>query len=219
MLPKGGGNLCSTAHDLVLWAQALVAGKVVSPQTYALMMTPGSLTDGRPIGYGLGLFLSDVGGGAEILHGGDFGSFTALLAWYPADDVTIALLQNSGAAPAFDGHLARRLARRLHGRPEPQLEEMPLDDAAFQRHVGTYRIGAATIDVSRDASRLIVSSTAAWHVTERAFGHEGHGVFASIRNPEFRMRFSGGGDHAETLAFTIHGRAFGDAIYDRGGTK
>lgn len=215
LLPKGGGNLCSTAHDLVLWARALVSGKVVNPQSYALMTTPGSLIGGRQVGYGLGLFLSDVGGGVEVLHGGDFGSFTSVLAWYPAGDLIVAVLQNSGAAPAFDGHLARRLAGRLTGHPEPQLEEVPLDDAAFQRVAGTYRIGAASIEVRRDASRLVLSSTAAWHVTEQAFGHAGNGVFASIRNPEFRIRFSAGGDHAETVALTIHGRTFGDAKYDR----
>ena len=167
----------------MLWARALATGKVVSPASYALMTAPGTLNDGRPIGYGLGLFLSDGGSGAEILHGGDFGSFTAMLAWYPADEIAVAVLQNSGAAPAFDGHLARRIVRRLRGQPDPQLAEAPFDPAAFQRSVGTYRIGGARIEVKRDASRLVVSSTAAWHVTERVFGHAGNGVFAAIGTP------------------------------------
>ena len=105
------------------------------------------------------------------------------------------MLQNASAAPAFNGHLARRLVRRLNDQPEPQLVEAPFDAAAFQRVVGTYRLGAASIDVHREASRLVLSSKAAWHVTESTFGHEGNGVFAAIGNPEFRMQFSGGGDH------------------------
>lgn len=214
-LPKGGGNLCSTAHDLVLWARALAGGRVVSPQSYALMTTPATLTDGRQIGYGLGLFLSEVEGRAEILHGGDFGSFTSVLAWYPADDVAVAVLQNSGAMPAFDGHLARRLVRRLLRRPEPQLSEMPADQAAFNRVIGRYRIGASSIDVRRDASNIVLSSRDVWQLTERTFAHRGSGVFASIRNPELCVRFGASGDHAQTLSLTLHGRALGDAVYER----
>lgn len=212
-VPKGGGNLCSTAHDLVLWAQALASGKVVGSHSYQLMTTPGTLTDGRPIGYGLGLFLSELDGRPEIFHGGDFWSFAAFLASYPADDVTIAVLENSGAASAFDGHLARRIVRRLLQHPEPSFPEVALDDNGLNRVIGTYRAGAASIDVRRESSNLVLKSDSVWQLLEHTFRSQGNGVFTSVRNPEFSVRFGGERDHARTLALTLHGRAFGDATY------
>ncbi len=212
-LPKGGGNLCSTARDLVLWAQALAGGTVVSPQSYALMTTPGKLTDGRAIGYGLGLFLSEFGGQPEIFHGGDFSSFTSFLAWYPAHDVAIAVLQNSQSAPAFDGFLARRLVHRLLDGPDATPFANAGDDREFQRVVGAYRIGAATIDVSRDSADIEVKSATVWQLSEHRFRPRGGGIFTSLRNPELSLRFDGEGAHASTMSLTLHGRAFGDAEY------
>jgi CubicO group peptidase (beta-lactamase class C family) len=215
-LPKGGGNLCSTAHDLVLWAQALATGKVVSPESYALMTTPGTLADGRPIGYGLGLFLSELEGQPEVFHGGDFGSFTSFLAWYPADNVTVAVLQNSGATPAFDGFLARRLVRRLLQRPDPALAAVAPEDYELDRVAGTYRIGTASIDVRRESSDLVLASANVWQLWEHRFRAQGSGAFVSVRDPEVRLRFGGDGGHAQTLSLTLHGRAFGDATYHDG---
>ena len=212
-LPKGGGNLCSTAHDLVLWAQALANGKVVSPKSYALMTTPGTLTDGRPIGYGLGLFLSEFGGQVEVFHGGDFWSFTSFLAWYPADNVAVAVLQNSQSAPAFDGFLARRLVHRLLERPNATPFPNVSNDKEFARVVGAYRIGAATIDVRRDSADIVVKADTVWQLSEQRFRPRGGGTFTSLRNPELSLTFAGDGAHAKTLSLTLHGRAFGDAQY------
>ena len=212
-LPKGGGNLCSTAHDLVLWAQALVSGKVVRPESYTLMTTPGMLADGRPIGYGLGLFLSEFAGQVEISHGGDFWSFTSFLAWYPADNVAVAVLQNSQSAPAFDGFLARRIVHRLLERPNATPFPNVSNDKEFERVAGTYRIGAASIDVRRDSADIVVTSATTWQLSEHRFRPRGAGVFTSLRNPEFSLRFGGDGAHARTMSMTLHGRAFGDAVY------
>ena len=212
-LPKGGGNMCSTAHDLVLWAQALASGMVVKPESYAMMTTPGTLSDGRPVGYGLGLFLSEFGGQVEIFHGGDFWSFTSFLAWYPADNVAIAVLQNSQSAPAFDGFLARRIVHRLRERPNATPFPNAGDDKEFERVVGTYRIGAASFEVSRDSADIVVKSPTAWQLSETRFRPRGGGVFTSLRNPELSVRFEGEGEHAKTLSLTLHGRAFGDAVY------
>ena len=222
-LPKGGGNLCSTAHDLVLWAQALAGGRVVSPESYKLMITPGTLVDGRPIGYGLGLFLSEFGGQPEIFHGGDFWSFTSFLAWYPTDNVAIAVLQNSQSAPAFDGFLARRIVHRLLERPNATPFPNVSDDKEFERVVGTYRIGAASFDVRRDSADIVVKSPTAWQLSETRFRPRGGGTFTSLRNPELSVHFlpaprsvgadGGAGAHARTLSLTLHGRAFGDAEY------
>ena len=48
--PKGGGNLCSTAMDLVKWSHALAEGRVISRESYRLMTAPGPFrTGGAPV--------------------------------------------------------------------------------------------------------------------------------------------------------------------------
>ena len=53
--PFAAGALCSTVGDLVKWQRALMGGSVVNAQSYALMTTPDTLNNGRPINYGFGL--------------------------------------------------------------------------------------------------------------------------------------------------------------------
>lgn len=218
-LPKGGGNICSTAHDLALWAQALASGRVVRAESYTLMTTPGALSDGRPIAYGLGLFLSELEGRPEVSHGGDFDSFTSFLGWYPSENLAIAVLQNSNAAPAFDGNLARRLVRRLLQLPESSSAgASEPGDAELNRVVGTYRIGTASIEVSREGSHLALKGDKIWHLQERLFRYEEKDLYSSVRNPELQLRFSGEGFRASMLSLTLHGRAFGDATLTRAST-
>ena len=213
VLPKGGGNLCSTAHDLVLWAHALAAGKVVSPQSYSLMTTPGRLRDGREIAYGFGLFLSTLEGRPEIFHGGDFGSFTAFLAWYPTENLTVAVLQNSGSAPAFDGYLGRRIARRVLQWPDPGAGPAG-DRHTLDRYVGSYQMGTSSVTVrSEPSNTLILTGPNVWQLWDHSFIGQGDGSFVSDRNPEVRVRFDGAGAHSNTLSLTLGNRAFGDATY------
>jgi CubicO group peptidase (beta-lactamase class C family) len=49
--PYAAGSLCSTVNDLAAWTLALSSGKVVSPASYKLMTTPGTLNDGKPLTY------------------------------------------------------------------------------------------------------------------------------------------------------------------------
>ena len=51
------GAICSTAGDMITWLQALHGGKVLSPKSYAEMITPSKLNDGTPLRYSMGLFV------------------------------------------------------------------------------------------------------------------------------------------------------------------
>jgi CubicO group peptidase (beta-lactamase class C family) len=52
--PFSAGSLCSTAGDMVTWLQALHGGKVLSPKSYAELITPSKLNDGTPLRYSMG---------------------------------------------------------------------------------------------------------------------------------------------------------------------
>lgn len=88
-------SVCSTAPDLVRWAQALRTGAVVTPGHYSLMTAPSELDDGTHVPYGLGLQLRRYGDRRAVAHGGIVGGFVSMLADFPDDDVTVALLVNT----------------------------------------------------------------------------------------------------------------------------
>ena len=134
--PKGGGNVCSSARDLVAWTDALASGKVMSADSYRLMTLPGTLRVGRRIAYGFGLFVAERGGRVELSHGGDIPGFTAFMATYPEDRLTVATLTNSDAAAMFDGHVAREIVSAISG-AVPRSTEAPVDQVPWDSIVGT----------------------------------------------------------------------------------
>jgi CubicO group peptidase (beta-lactamase class C family) len=211
--PKGGGNLCSTAIDLVMWTHALVSAGVITRKSYALMTSPGELADGRRIGYGFGLFLSALEGHREIFHGGGITGFTGFVGYYPDDDVTVVVLTNLDAGHVHDGHLAHRIVRALLKLPETRQSEIPPYGNEPSHFVGTYRIGSDSITVRADASRLVVDGEGTVHqLWERTFASQDRGTFTSVENPQLALHFTVSERGAVRLAITLSGRAFGDAV-------
>jgi len=88
------GGICSTAHDLLAWQHALEEGKVVSAASYREMSTPGTLADGQPIHYGLGLSQLRVANHRRIIHTGGVSGFGAMLEHFPEDKLRIITLAN-----------------------------------------------------------------------------------------------------------------------------
>ncbi len=114
--PFAAGALVSTVEDLIAWQRGLVSGKLLGADSYKLMTTPGKLNDGKPINYGLGLFIRKINGHLAVRHGGGINGFRSDLAYYPDIDCTIAILANSESAkPA---KLSDRIARHLFGEDE-----------------------------------------------------------------------------------------------------
>lgn len=109
------GGLLASAHDLVVWADALASGKVVSPASYTLMSTPAALTGGGAHDYGFGLFIDSFEGHARIQHGGDIFGFNSMLVRFPDDGVTVAVLSNS--LPISSTRVANGLSRAALGVP------------------------------------------------------------------------------------------------------
>ena len=92
----GAGDLCSTAGDLLEWQRALGGGRVVSEESYQMMITPVVLPGNIPTGYGFGLEIEESNGRLVIFHAGGIPSgFITLLAYYPAEDYGIVLLTNT----------------------------------------------------------------------------------------------------------------------------
>src|SRR5262249_10889618 len=96
----GAGNMWSTADDLVVYAQALATGRLVSEQTLALMRTPHATLaepdrtpDGRLVvtGYGYGHWIGSFDGRPACLHTGDNPGYKSLVGWLPGGTGIVGL--------------------------------------------------------------------------------------------------------------------------------
>ncbi|KPJ84032.1 MAG: hypothetical protein AMS19_02215 [Gemmatimonas sp. SG8_23] len=123
--PYAAGSLCSTVDDLVKWNQALHGGDILGPESYAVMITPTPLVDGSPVRYAMGIANQEVGGRRVLAHGGGINGFTSHLAYYPDEELSVVVLQNSTAPPG-PASLATDLVNLVLGapdRPEPVVFE------------------------------------------------------------------------------------------------
>lgn len=108
-----GGGWLATAEDLVLYARALMAEKIVSRQSLEAMWTRQKLSNGETTGYGLGWNIAEVDGVRVVQHsGGQQGANTHLLL-APDKGIAIAVLSNmeNGGAPAIATQMLKTLLR------------------------------------------------------------------------------------------------------------
>ncbi len=146
-LPAPGfaaGGLCSTVVDLVAWARAVGGRKVVNNMSWGLMTEPVELKDGSRASYGLGVNIGHLEQHRVIGHGGATPGFSSQLAYYPDDDLAIAVLANSD--DALTRRLSDQIARAVLGMVEPLTRDLALVPGQEARYVGTYRFqGDSTI--------------------------------------------------------------------------
>lgn len=201
--PGAAGALCSTARDLVRWTDALIDGRVVNTQSFERMTTPTTLTTGETRSYGYGLTRERLGPHEVIQHGGGINGFSAFLAWYPEQDLKIAVLANG---PTDAGAVQARIARAILGLPEPppavQPAEVPIDAATLARYAGTYDL-APTIPIEvrifTEGGRLMGQGTG-----QAAFPllHVGEHTFLGPPQSDIRIVFTIENDRA--TSFTLH---------------
>ncbi len=153
--PFAAGMLLASAHDLVVWADALAAGKVVTPASYAQMSSRTELAGGGFSEYGFGLIIDSLDGHARVQHGGGIFGFNAMLARFPDDGVTIAVLSNSQAISA--GRLADDLSREALGivvPNEPAAVAVSETEAAKCEGVFEFPAAGWGITISRREGKL-----------------------------------------------------------------
>ncbi|MDH3733084.1 MAG: beta-lactamase family protein [Gemmatimonadota bacterium] len=141
--PYAAGSLCSTVGDLAAWNQALhgdgSGGTLLSSESYASLITPGTLTDGTRVRYAKGLTVTDRDGQDRISHGGGIFGYLSELRYFPEQDLTIAVLINT-AGPVSPSAVADEIEDAVLGPEAPIIERSYSGD--LSRFTGTYR-GAA----------------------------------------------------------------------------
>jgi len=89
------GAIYSTATDLARWNLALMDGKLLKPESYQLLTTPGALKDGRTTDYGCGLAVQRRQGWTVLAHNGAVSGFAAASSFVPAARSSVVLLANT----------------------------------------------------------------------------------------------------------------------------
>lgn len=132
----GAGGLLTTVHDLLRWNENLSTGRVGGKALVDRMQARARLTNGREIGYGLGLMIRDARGTREVAHGGATGGYRSQVVRHPERGLSIAILCNeAGANPAA---AASALADVFLG-AEVRQAGAPLPAAEAQAMRGRYR--------------------------------------------------------------------------------
>lgn len=102
-----GGGFCGTAEDLARFAIAVHTGRLLKPETRAMMITPQKTRDGQETGYGLGWSIARKDGRLEVSHGGAQPRVATLLYTLPDEQCAVALMCN------LEGTRLAELARAM----------------------------------------------------------------------------------------------------------
>ncbi|MDP3496044.1 MAG: serine hydrolase [Hyphomonadaceae bacterium] len=152
-LPHAAGSLYSTVDDLLVWEEALFAGKVVSRASFDAMTTD----YGGEYGFGLGV--DELEGHESINHSGGIPGFSTYMTRFPDDGLTVIALSNlENGRPT---RLANDLARLWLGLPEPAaLVAVTVKPEVLERYVGVYELMPKfNITVARAGDGITVQAT------------------------------------------------------------
>jgi CubicO group peptidase (beta-lactamase class C family) len=105
---KGAGGVYASLADLHGWAQAIRSGKLLSDSLREAASTAAIRSNGRLTPWGMG-WLAEFHGERDLLRGrtyvaatGNLRGFSALLKWYPREDVMIVWVANANSSQVFD---------------------------------------------------------------------------------------------------------------------
>lgn len=91
----GGGALLSTPADLLIWNEALT-NRRLSAYVTEKIQEPARLNNGRQLGYARGLFVDTNRGGRFWWHSGSADGYKSVLARFPEQGLSVAIMCNSG---------------------------------------------------------------------------------------------------------------------------
>ena len=97
-LGYAAGGLCSTVEDLYRWDQALYTTRLCSQQSLDAMFSPHFVVT-ENVAYGYGWVVRNLSGRRRIAHSGLLYGYSAIIARFPDQRVTIIMLSNLEDAP------------------------------------------------------------------------------------------------------------------------
>lgn len=135
-LPYAAGSLMSTVDDMLLWNQAVHNNTLISEKNKKLAFENYKLNDGKPIYYGYGWAVNEIGGTPTIEHGGGIFGYTTSGVYAPNENLYVIVLTNTnGKDPSSVALRAMALAL---GKPLDQ-NPVSLAEADLKQWTGSYQ--------------------------------------------------------------------------------
>jgi D-alanyl-D-alanine carboxypeptidase len=160
----GAGGIYSTPGDLAKWNLALVTGKVLKPETYAVMTSPRTLSTGRVSEYGCGLAVKLQSGRQVLSHNGAVSGFNTWSATVPSTRSSVIvtcnlegglagvpgqifalLLKEPAYVPAIKGSSATDTVKSVFA----QLQRGKIERKQFAEEFNLYLTDAKLADAAR----------------------------------------------------------------------
>lgn len=135
--PYGAGSLLSTVSDLNTWYQAVVSGKVITPEHFKKATTPATLNSGEKTDYGFGWGLGETEGSPRFGHGGGIFGFLTASEYFTEEEVFVTVFSNCNCNDP--GGVALQLGKMAIGKYKP-VETVELPDGQLQTYVGKYEL-------------------------------------------------------------------------------
>lgn len=151
--PYSAGALLSTVQDVQDYLNAVHRENVLGDDVRDILYTRDSLASGERVDYALGaLVFREFAGREKIAHAGDIDGFSAYMAYYPEDQVSIVVLGNTRDVAPTPVGLEQKIARLIFNtpRPAPSNEALSGEEIAFltgDYNAGYMRVGLPRIGV------------------------------------------------------------------------
>ena len=139
---RANGGIHSTPWDMVRWAEALLAGDVLSERSIESYWSPHVDEGGGDSFYGYGWVVMDVGGVEVITHNGGNGIFFADMVIVPEAELIMVIMTNVVADVSLAEGLLEQLGSRvLAGEALPEVPDVAdASPGSLDRLAGTYAI-------------------------------------------------------------------------------
>jgi CubicO group peptidase (beta-lactamase class C family) len=121
-LGYSAGGFVSTPRDMARWYAALARGEIISREMIAVALTPSKTNDGKFTGYGLGWYVSDIGGERVAHHGGSTFGFQSYVYWVPSRAIFSGVFENRSGKDGEPSGAAIALLRMMSGQHRGKLD-------------------------------------------------------------------------------------------------
>jgi CubicO group peptidase (beta-lactamase class C family) len=189
----GPGSLYSTVDDLARWGEVVIRDGHALPAVRRTLLSDG----------GLGVAIDTVAGREVIWHNGVYQGYTALLAVFPADSITIVYLSNTETLLS-ESPLQAALYQLALGGTVTALQVEPLGTAPLPRD-GEWYVGKYNFFPGLDV--MITTKGDALLLDGMPLEHQGGGTFY-FRLKGSKIRFDDGGNQSPGMQWTDPGGTY-----------
>ena len=150
LVPFSAGSLASTFEDIQRYINAVHRKNLLGDGIRDTLYTQKPFPDGETNPYALGaLVIRAWEGHRKIAHAGDIDGFSAYMAYYPDEDISIVVLANTREVSPTPVGIEQKIARILFNTPRPSTAADPLTKSQIAALMGDYNIGSMRIGLDR----------------------------------------------------------------------